>query len=187
MGPPEGMALTRSPPVNIGAPHPEGQKAGGREGCKRSKAWLLLGGRPLFKGRCPPLAPRSATGKVSRCAPKVPPYDTGARPRASYRPARGARKANHHTGGVQPPRGYAPLHFRNNQRSRRRTAAQGACNRPAVRRPLIFRQNRRSRRRTVTRKASSRPTVVRSLSFATINGPTCGSKPTRHAAGVIGY
>jgi hypothetical protein len=62
-----------------------------------------------------------------------------------------------------------------------------ACNRPAVRRPLIFRQNRRSRRRTVTREASSRPTVVRPLGFATINGPTCGSRPTRHAACAISY
>jgi hypothetical protein len=39
---------------------------------------------------------------------------------------------------VQPPRGYAPLHFRRNQRSGRRTAAQGACNRPTVVRPFIF-------------------------------------------------
>jgi hypothetical protein len=39
---------------------------------------------------------------------------------------------------VQLPRGYAPLHFRSNQRTRRRTAAQGACNRPTVKRPFIF-------------------------------------------------
>jgi hypothetical protein len=39
---------------------------------------------------------------------------------------------------VQLPRGYAPLHFRGNQRSGRRTAAQGACNRPTVKRPVIF-------------------------------------------------
>jgi hypothetical protein len=39
---------------------------------------------------------------------------------------------------VQLPRGYAPLHFRGNQRSGRRTAAQGACNRPTVKRPFIF-------------------------------------------------
>jgi hypothetical protein len=39
---------------------------------------------------------------------------------------------------VQLPRSYAPHHFRSNQRSGRRTAAQGACNRPAVKRPLIF-------------------------------------------------
>jgi hypothetical protein len=36
--PPDGTALTRIPPANTGAPHPEAQKAKGREGCKRSKA-----------------------------------------------------------------------------------------------------------------------------------------------------
>jgi hypothetical protein len=39
---------------------------------------------------------------------------------------------------VQLPRGYAPLHFRGNQRSGRQTAAQGACNRPTVKCPFIF-------------------------------------------------
>jgi hypothetical protein len=111
MGPLEGMALTRSLPVNIGAPHPEAQKAGGSEGCKRSKAWLLPRGRSLFKGRCPPLVPRSATSKVSRCAPKVPPYDTRARPRASYKLARGARKENHHTGACNRPGDMIPFTF----------------------------------------------------------------------------
>jgi hypothetical protein len=83
-----------------------------------------------------------AQGHISlslpRCAPRIPPYDTGARPHTSYRPAQRTKKANHHTGGVQPPRGYAPFHFRSNQRSGRRTTAQGACNCPAVRRLFIF-------------------------------------------------
>jgi hypothetical protein len=48
------------------------------------------------------------------------------------------KKANRHTRSVQPPHDYAPLHLRRNQRSRRRTAAQGACNRPTVVRPLGF-------------------------------------------------
>jgi hypothetical protein len=39
---------------------------------------------------------------------------------------------------VRLPRGYAPLHFRGNQRPGRRTAAQGACNRPTIKRPSIF-------------------------------------------------
>jgi hypothetical protein len=39
---------------------------------------------------------------------------------------------------VQPPCGYTPIHLRRSQWSRRRTAAQGACNRPAVIRPSIF-------------------------------------------------
>jgi hypothetical protein len=41
-------------------------------------------------------------------------------------------------GSVRLPCGYAPLPFRGNQRSGRRTAVQGACNRPAIRRPFIF-------------------------------------------------
>jgi hypothetical protein len=51
---------------------------------------------------------------------------------------RSAKKENRRTRSVQPPRGYVPLYFRRNQRSRRRTAAQGACNRPTVMRPFIF-------------------------------------------------
>jgi hypothetical protein len=39
---------------------------------------------------------------------------------------------------MPPPRGSAPLHLRYDQRSRRRTAAQGLCYRPAVVRPLVF-------------------------------------------------
>jgi hypothetical protein len=56
----------------------------------------------------------------------------------SYRLAQRTKKANHRPRSVQLPRGYAPLHFRGNQRSGRRTATQGACNRPAVKRPFIF-------------------------------------------------
>jgi hypothetical protein len=36
-----GAALTRIPPANTGAPHPEAQKEEGRGECKKSKAWLL--------------------------------------------------------------------------------------------------------------------------------------------------
>jgi hypothetical protein len=57
---------------------------------------------------------------------------------------------------VQPPRDYAPLHFHQNQQSRRRTATQEAYNRTAV---------------------------VRPLSFAAIGGPTWGPRPTCHATG----
>ena len=38
---PLGVALTRIPPANTGAPHPEARKAKGRDECKRSEAWLL--------------------------------------------------------------------------------------------------------------------------------------------------
>jgi hypothetical protein len=36
-----GVALTRIPPANTGAPHPEAQKAEGHDEYKRSEAWLL--------------------------------------------------------------------------------------------------------------------------------------------------
>jgi hypothetical protein len=39
---------------------------------------------------------------------------------------------------VRLPHGYAPLHFWGNQRSGRRAAAQGACNRPMIKHPFIF-------------------------------------------------
>jgi hypothetical protein len=48
------------------------------------------------------------------------------------------KKANRHTRSVQPPCGYSPFHLHRNQRSRRRTAAQGTCNRPTVVRPVGF-------------------------------------------------
>jgi hypothetical protein len=56
----------------------------------------------------------------------------------SYRLARSTKKTNHHTRSAQPPHGHTPLHLRSNQRSGRRTAAQGTCNRPAVVRLFIF-------------------------------------------------
>jgi hypothetical protein len=99
-------------------------------------------------------------GKVSSGARQgVPPYDTGARPHMSYRLTQS--EENRRVRSMQPPRGYAPLHFRRNQRSGRRTAARGACNRPAVIHPFIF---------------------------ATTGGPTWGPRPTCHATGapVIG-
>jgi hypothetical protein len=39
-----GVALTRIPPANTGAPHPEARKAEERGESKRSEAWLLPGG-----------------------------------------------------------------------------------------------------------------------------------------------
>jgi hypothetical protein len=62
----------------------------------------------------------------------------GARLHRSYKWAQSAKKANRRTGSVQPPCGCTPSHLRRNQRSRRRTAIQGACNRPAVIRPSTF-------------------------------------------------
>jgi hypothetical protein len=71
---------------------------------------------------------------------------------------------------VRLPRGNAPLHFRGNQRSRRRTATQGACNCPTVKRPFIFaitsgqkgeppRKKRTTAPRLCAPSASLQPTV----------------------------
>ena len=83
-------------------------------------------------------APKRHGQGLPRCAPGFPFYDMGARPHMSCKLAQSAKKANRHTGSVQPPYGYTPFHLRRNQRSRRRTVAQGACNRPMVIRPSIF-------------------------------------------------
>jgi hypothetical protein len=89
------------------------------------------GDRSLFKGRPPPLAPLKRHGRsLPRRAPRILPYDTRARPRMSCKLT--LRR------GVRVPCGYAPLHFRGNQRSGRRTAAQGACSRPTIKHPFIF-------------------------------------------------
>jgi hypothetical protein len=85
---------------------------------------------PFLKVDLPTRAPEASRAKSPQHAPRFPPYDTGARPHTSYRLTR--RRS------VQLPHGYAPLHFRGNQQSRRRTAAQGACNSPTVKLPFIF-------------------------------------------------
>jgi hypothetical protein len=83
-------------------------------------------------------APKCHGQGLPRRAPGFPFYDMGARPHMSYKLARSAKKANRRAGSVQPPCGYTPFHLRGNQRSRRRTAAQGARNRPAVIRLSIY-------------------------------------------------
>jgi hypothetical protein len=93
---------------------------------------------PFLKADFPARAPKRHGQGLPRCTPGFPSYDMGARPHMSYKLARSAKKANRRTGSVQPPYGYTPFHLRRNQRSRRRTAAQGACNSPAVARPLGF-------------------------------------------------
>jgi hypothetical protein len=93
---------------------------------------------PFLKADLPTCAPKRHGQSFPRRAPGLPPYDTGARPHMSYRLTRSTKKVNHRTRSVQLPRSYAPLHFWSNQRSGRRTAAQGACNCPSVKRSLIF-------------------------------------------------
>jgi hypothetical protein len=94
-------------------------------------------GEPLLKADFPTRAPKRHRQGLPRCAPGFPSYDMGVRPHMSYKLARSMKKANRHTRSMQPPCGYTPFHLRHNQRSRRRTAAQGACNRPAVIHPSI--------------------------------------------------
>ena len=80
----------------------------------------------LFKGRFSHSCPEASRASVPQCTPRHPTYGMGARPCVTR------------TRNVQPPCGYTPFHLHRNQRSRRRTAAQGACNHPAVIRPSIF-------------------------------------------------
>jgi hypothetical protein len=114
----------------------EGQRAP-RVGEKQDMA-ATRGVNPFLKADFPARAPKHHEQGLPRCAPRFPSYDTGARPHMSYKLAQSAKKANCRTRSAQPPCGYAPLHLHHNQRSRRRTAAQGARNRPVVMRPFIF-------------------------------------------------
>jgi hypothetical protein len=93
---------------------------------------------PFLKANFPARAPKRHVQGLPRCAPGFPSYDMRARPHMSYKLARSAKKANRRTRSVQPLCGFMPFHLCHNQRSRRRTAAQGACTRPAVVRPLGF-------------------------------------------------
>jgi hypothetical protein len=117
----------------------EGERAP-RVGEKQDMA-TTRGMTPFLKADFPARAPKRHGQGLPRCAPRFPSYDTGARPHMSYKLTRSAKKANRRTRSVQLPRGCAPLHLRRNQRSRRRTAGQEACNRPAVVRPLGFAAN----------------------------------------------
>jgi hypothetical protein len=111
----------------------------------------------FLKADFPSCAPERHRQSLHQCAPRIQPYDMGARPHASYRLARSTKKANHHTRSVQPPRGYAPLYFRTNQQSGRRTAAQGTCNRPAVVRLFIFAETNGQEGEPPRRKRTTAP------------------------------
>jgi hypothetical protein len=98
----------------------------------------IRGVNPFLKTDFPARAPKRHGQGLPRCTPGFPSYDMGARPHMSYKLVRSAKKENRRTGSVRPPCSYTPFHLRRNQRSRRRTTAQGACNRPAVICPSIF-------------------------------------------------
>jgi hypothetical protein len=105
---------------------------------KKQDMAATRGVNPSLKAEFPARAPKRHGQDLPRCAPGFPSYDMGVMPHMSYKLARSAKKANRRTRSVQPPCGYTPFHLRRNKRSRRQTAAQGACNRPAVVRPLGF-------------------------------------------------
>jgi hypothetical protein len=112
---------------------------------------------PFLKADFPTRAPKRHRKSLPRRAPGFPPYDTVARPHMSYRLTRSTKKANHRTRSVQLPRGYAPLHFRGNQRSGRQTVALGACNRPAVMHPFIFAETSGRKGEPPRRKRTTAP------------------------------
>jgi hypothetical protein len=133
----------------------EGERAP-RVGEKQDMA-ASRGVNPFLKADFPTRAPKRHGQSLPRCAPGFPPYVTGARPHMSYRLARSAKKASRHTRSVQPPCGYAPLHLRRNQRSGRRTAAQGTCNRPAVVRPFTSAETSGQKGEPPRRKRATTP------------------------------
>jgi hypothetical protein len=115
------------------------------------------GDRSFLKVDLPTRALKRHGQSFPRRAPGLPPYDMGARPHMSCRLTRSTKKANHRTRSVQLPHSYAPLHFRRNQRSGRRTAAQGACNHPAVKRSLIFAETRGRKGELTCKKRTTAP------------------------------
>jgi hypothetical protein len=75
---------------------------------------------------------------------------------------------------VQLPCCYTPLHSRGNQRSGRRTAVQGACNRPTVKRPFLF---------TVTSGQRGEPPRKKRTTVARLCAPSASLQPTVQLGG----
>jgi hypothetical protein len=144
------------------------------------------GVNPLLKADFPARAPKRHGQGLPRCAPGFPSYDTGARPHMSYKLARSAKKANRRTRSMPPPRGSMPLHLRRNQRSRRRTAAQGACNRPAVICPFISAATSGQEGEPPHKECATAPRLCApSASLQPVVQPLAwGPRPTCHAPGV---
>jgi hypothetical protein len=93
---------------------------------------------PFLKADLPTRAPKRHGQSPRRRALGFSPYDTGARSHMSYKLTRNARRVNRRTRSMQLPRGEALSHPRRNQRSKRRTATQEACNRTTVVHPFSF-------------------------------------------------
>jgi hypothetical protein len=100
--------------------------------------------------------------------------------------ARSARKANRPTGSVQSPCGYTPFHLCRSQRSRRRTAAQEACNRPAVICPYIFATTNDQGGEPPRKEHATAPRLrAPSASLQPVAQPLAwGPGPTCHTSGV---
>jgi hypothetical protein len=133
---------------------------------------------PFLKADFPARAPKRHRQGLPRCAPGFPSYDMRVRPHMSYKLTRSAKKANRRTGSVQPPRGYTPFHLRRNQQSKRRTAAQGVCNRPAVIRPSIFTITSGQGGETLHKEHATAPRLC--AHSASTDGPTSGMGAQAH-------
>jgi hypothetical protein len=133
------------------------------------------GMNPFLKEDFPTHAPKRHGQSLPRCAPGFPSYDMGTRPHMSYKLARSAKKANRRTRSVQPPHGCVPLHLCRNQRSRRRTTAQGVCNRPPSSSPQLAVKKANCRARNVQPPCGCAP-----LGFAATGAPTSGMGAQAH-------
>jgi hypothetical protein len=93
-----------------------------------------MGKSPPMRPKAPSLWHGGPTLRNSRkeCATALRLYALPSPPQPAV------KKANRRTRSMLSPCGYTPFHLHRNQRSRRRTAAQGACNHPAVTRSLSF-------------------------------------------------
>jgi hypothetical protein len=120
---------------------------------RKARHGYCPGGELFFKRQISPLVSQSIMGKSPPIRTKAPSLWHGGPTLRNSRkeratalrlyvlpspPQPAVKKANRRTRSMQPPCGYTPFHLHRNQRSRRRTAAQGACNRPAVACPLSF-------------------------------------------------
>jgi hypothetical protein len=128
---------------------PSGGPEGGRAQGKREEPGMVTSRRidPFLKADLLTCAPKCHEQNLPRRIPGFLPYDMGARPHMSYKPAGACNcpvvmcpfvfgttrveKKNHHSESVQPPCGYAPPQLRCNWRSNVRTQAHTSCNRRA--------------------------------------------------------
>jgi hypothetical protein len=96
--PPEGIALARIPPSEHRRAPSRGPEGGRARRMQEERGMATTREiNPFLKGDFPSCAPERHGQSLPRCAPRIPPYDTGARPHTSYRLTQSTKKANHHT------------------------------------------------------------------------------------------